>query len=79
LTAICAGKNRGKKMMNAKYFDLINEGGDGYRPTTAQDSRTTDEKIFWLLSDLADAETEGLNYKAKKIREQILALKAKNI
>lgn len=63
--------------MNAKYFNLVNESSDGYRPTTTeQDSRTTDEKIFWLLSDLADAETDGLNYKAKKIREQILALKA---
>lgn len=62
--------------MNKKYFNLVNEGSDGYRPTTEQDSRTMNEKIFWLVSDLADAETDGLNYKAQKIRDQILALKA---
>lgn len=64
-------------MISNKYYDLVNEGGEGYRPPAAEkDSRMLAEKIFWLKSDLDDAETDGLNYKAGKIREQIAALEA---
>lgn len=63
--------------MNKKYFDLVNEGGDGYRPAVVEkDSRSIAEKIQCLEGDLADAELDGLTYKAKKIREQIANLKA---
>lgn len=64
--------------MDKKYFDLVNEDGEGYRPADAEkDSRTAAEKIACLEGDLADAELDGLNYKTKKLREQIAALKSK--
>lgn len=63
-------------MTDTKYFDLVNEGGEGYSPEQPEtDSRTTEEKIKWLEHDLECAENDDLTYKAKKIVEQIAALR----
>ena len=57
--------------MKTKYFELVNEGAEGYSETVNKDSRTIEEKIYWLKSDLADAIVDGLNYKAKKIQDEL--------
>lgn len=63
--------------MNDKYFNLVNEGGEGYKASAPEvDTRTLEQKLFWAKSELKDAEVDGLEYKASQIRAKIASLEA---